>query len=117
MKTKFYQFRQNNSYGTFNIKEENGIGVFVIVEAENAGMANIRAQQIGLYFDGCDSGTDCPCCGDRWYKCDESDGSKKPQIYGSELSEQSAKDSSYPNSIFIHYIDKPFEHFNGGVTP
>ena len=58
----FYQYRQNNSGGSFD--EEMGLVVFV--EAGAAEEADHRAKGIGIYFNGVDSGSDCPCCGDRW---------------------------------------------------
>ncbi|MFE4367966.1 MULTISPECIES: DUF7296 family protein [unclassified Streptomyces] len=58
----FYEFHQNNSGGGFDYDEDNGISVYVIIEAGSADVANARAEKIGLYFDG---EGDCPCCGDR----------------------------------------------------
>lgn len=48
----FYEFRQNNSGGVFEIDESRGISLHVIVEADTAEEANERAQRIGLYFNG-----------------------------------------------------------------
>ena len=59
----FFEFRQNNSGGTFVYDEQKGISHSVIVEADSKDDAITRAEQIGLYFDG---EGDCPCCGDRW---------------------------------------------------
>lgn len=66
MKTKYFEFNQNNSGGSFEVDEKAGIGHSVIIEANNAIHANAIAENIGIYFNGCDSGSDCPCCGDRW---------------------------------------------------
>jgi hypothetical protein len=72
---KWYMYNQNNSGGSFTIYPEQGIGETVWVQARNPEEADQRAQGIGLYFDGCDSGQDCDCCdsgqdcdccGDRW---------------------------------------------------
>lgn len=86
----FYQFRQNNSGGSFDIDEERGISISVIVEADSYEEANRRAERIGLYFDGCQSGRDCSCCGDRWYEkwCDD-EGDEVPSNYGTPLVEAS----------------------------
>ena len=62
----FYVFRQNNSGGSWDIDELNGIGKIVIVEADNEDSAVEEAEKIGLYFDGVKKGLDCECCGDRW---------------------------------------------------
>lgn len=41
-----------------------------------------RAIYIGIYFNGCDTGADCTCCGDRWYaQGDDADGTDTPLIY------------------------------------
>ena len=69
---KFYTFRQNNSGGRF--KQNNEVDIKVVIEANNAEHANKRAEEIGIYFDGCSKGIDCPCCGDRWYEVYEIDG-------------------------------------------
>ena len=34
--------------------------------AHSAKQADAIAEQNGVYFDGCQEGLDCPCCGDRW---------------------------------------------------
>lgn len=78
--TKFYTFCQNNSGGSFDESAE--VGKYVIVEAVDALHANARAELLGIYFDGCSTGHDCSCCGDRWYRADERDGFDQPIIYG-----------------------------------
>lgn len=62
----FFVYAQNNSGGSFR-HDSRGISVNVIIEAPDAHYADNRAESIGIYFDGCDSGADCDCCGDRWY--------------------------------------------------
>lgn len=59
----WYNYRQNNSGGSFVYDEYSGISVNVWIEADNAVHADDRAINIGLYFDGDE---DCSCCGDRW---------------------------------------------------
>lgn len=76
----FYTFSQNNSGGSFDRSDV--LGDYVIVEAENARRANQRAEELGIYFNGVDSGSDCECCGDRWYEVSEYHGSASPEIYG-----------------------------------
>lgn len=65
VQTKFYEFRQNNSGGVFHRNKD--VDETVIIEAINAGQANSKAQNIGIYFNGCKDDMDCYCCGDRWY--------------------------------------------------
>ena len=110
MKTKFYEFIQNNSGGSFVNSEKDGICEYVIIEALNANDANNRAEDIGLYFDGCDNDIDCPCCGDRWYKVDESDGDDKPYIYGEPVYDIGK--SHFRNKCFIHFLDGKIEEIN-----
>lgn len=79
----FFEFRQNNSGGGFNIDESAGISVIVIVEADNANQANSKAEDIGLYFDGYG---DCSCCGNRWYsQWHDAEGHKVPSHYGEPI--------------------------------
>jgi hypothetical protein len=65
---KFYTFHQSNCYGAYETAVDIGIGVNVIIEAENPAVANDKAREIGLRLDvGCD------WC-DRWQSQDEEDG-------------------------------------------
>jgi hypothetical protein len=65
-----YEYRQNNSGGTYHIDHERGISCIVLIEAESPARANYHAESIGLYFGG---EGDCQCCGDRWYEASEYD--------------------------------------------
>lgn len=105
--TKFYEFRQNNTGGSFEILDKEGICEYVIIEANNAKEANKKAESIGIYFDGCDKDMDCPCCGDRWYTVDESDGSSVPSIYGEPV--EKMESTGFRNSCFVHYLDGTFK--------
>ena len=74
----FYTFNQNNSGGSYDINA--GINECVIIEADTAGEANDRAVSVGIYFNGCEDGRDCNCCGDRWYAQDSGDnGTEVPE--------------------------------------
>lgn len=76
----FYTFMQNNSGGYFRINDR--VTLYVIVEANNKDQANSLAESLGIYFDGCDDGFDCPCCGDRWYPAGKYiDSTDAPMIY------------------------------------
>jgi hypothetical protein len=63
---RFFNFRQNNSGGSWDFDAANGIGREVWIEASSADEANGRAEAIGLRFNGVALGFDCGCCGDRW---------------------------------------------------
>jgi hypothetical protein len=122
---RFFNFRQNNSGGSFDYIESEGITVNVIIEAKYAEDANITAIQKGLYFDGCSHGQDCSCCGDRWYRVDESEGTKVPMIYGEKLGTK-AKPSKYPSldrgwmesgkETAVHYADGRVEWYRKDNT-
>ncbi len=75
----YYDYRQNNSGGSFDIDDR--VTVNVIIEANSAEEADAMAETKGLYFDGCDDGPDCSCCGDRWYRAWDGDGKAVPEIY------------------------------------
>jgi hypothetical protein len=104
---RFYTYSQNNSGGGFKNSESNGISEYVIIEASSADHANKRAEEIGLYFDGCEDGRDCSCCGDRWSKADEYDGYEVPSLYGDPI--ENIKKSYFRKDYFIHYLDGTFE--------
>ena len=107
--TKFYSFSQNNSGGHFDIDEKRGINEYVIIEALNSNHANDRAEEIGLYFSGCDDGYDCPCCGDRWHRAWVNDGYDVPSIYGEPL--ENSKKTLFRDSVYVHYMDGEFKKF------
>lgn len=77
---KFYEFNQNNSGGSFDVDDK--VCHRVVVEADDPNEANHIAEDIGIYFDGCDNGMDCHCYGDRWYPADDYDGDTFPKEYG-----------------------------------
>ena len=65
METKFYEISQNNSGGSFVVDDK--LCHRLIIEAYSSDEANEIAESLGCYWDGVESGDDCPCCGDRWY--------------------------------------------------
>lgn len=115
----FFHYSQNNSGGKFDIDEDRGISVNVIVEAANSEEADCRAEEIGLYFNGADEGKDCSCCGDRWYTV-YGEGSEAPAYYG-ELIDFNApmpRESRFlikwagdkPEG-YVHYLDGTVKEF------
>lgn len=64
----FYEYRQNNSGGIFDI--DDFLTVRVVVEATSQKDAIEKGESMGIYFDGCEKEMDCSCCGDRWYEPD-----------------------------------------------
>jgi hypothetical protein len=113
----FYEFHQNNSYGVFDYNAVTGISQSVIVEADSVEEANMIAERIGLYFDGCDDGTDCSCCGDRWTaQWSDSSGDPVPSNYGVPLDDPDRKNQlswmGVNPSIFVHYKNGRVEAIN-----
>lgn len=95
MKTQFYTFSQNNSGGSFSYSKESGVTRYVIIEAVDVDDAVNRAENIGLYFNGVEDGSDCPCCGDRWSRPWSDESTDEPLLYGHHPSEHQAKGASY----------------------
>lgn len=74
----FFHFHQNNSGGRYVGPTD------VIIEAENAQEANSLAtssRRVEIYFDGCSSGRDCYCCGDRWTRAEDDAAKSEPCWY------------------------------------
>ncbi len=61
----FYEFKQNNSGGSFVVDDK--LCSRLVIEAKDSYTATKIAEDLGCYWDGCEEGIDCPCCGDRWY--------------------------------------------------
>lgn len=78
-----YLFEQHNSGGVFHCNDK--ICHRVFIEAYDLDGAIDFATDIGIYFDGCDIGADCPCCGDRWYRPFDTDELVFPIKYSKEI--------------------------------
>lgn len=102
---KFFQFRQNNSGGSFDFDKNNGISVIVIIEAPDANVANAIAEGKGIEFD-----SGCPCCGDRWDRMDSCDGDEVPTYYKDPVLTSPkpnytwGQEKQMPEG-YIHYLD------------
>ena len=79
----FFTYHQNNSGGSFAVGDS--VAHTVIIEAKTAEQADSKAQEIGIYFNGCEEEIDCPCCGDRWTTACE--GTTTPLIYSTPAEE------------------------------
>ena len=82
---KFFHYSQNNSGGSFDI--DDSVAHHVIIQAVSAQHADQIAIDIGIYFDGCENGQDCSCCGDRWYSAQGDEGTEAPLLYGADPAE------------------------------
>lgn len=91
----WFEYVQNNSGGHFNEP-----AIFVFVHAKNEDIANKIAFSSGVYFNGCDDGVDCSCCGDRWnspFNC----GELMPEIDLDSFYLKCARESNIPFAIFL----------------
>lgn len=105
-RTMFWEFNQNNSGGSFVFDEKRGLTHYVIIEAKSRDEAISRAEDIGIYFNGCDDGRDCSCCGDRWYPPYQDAGDPEPTVYGKSF--KTAKLSRWMKKgkeICVHYLN------------
>jgi len=68
--THFFHIDQNNSGGSFTVNDKLCHRLFI--EAADSREANRIARDLGCYWNGCDEGMDCECCGDRWYPASNS---------------------------------------------
>lgn len=106
---KWYQFRQNNSGGRFT--QNDSVGTYVLIQARSGEEANDLAEdKAGIYFNGCDDGQDCSCCGDRWYRTSSDDGDKEPLIYDTPVEDYFSSPSNGLRSFFnttavVYYFD------------
>lgn len=91
----WYEFDQNNSGGCFVIEPRIGIGPRVWIEADSVDQANDRAESLGIYFNGCEDGRDCDCCGDRWWPQWGHEGEVRPDI-------NVRYDFSWNDEVYLH---------------
>lgn len=100
--SKFYTFTQNNSGGYFD--NDDNVCELVIIEAKSVEQVNNKALDVGIYFNGVDTGEDCSCCGDRWSEMWDEDGGKEvPMIYNTPVKE--AGSSIFRDKCIIHYLN------------
>lgn len=65
METKFFEFSQNNTGGSFVTDSKLCHRLFIEASSEDEAIS--KAEDLGCYWNGVDEGYDCECCGDRWY--------------------------------------------------
>lgn len=108
-KTKFYSFGQNNSGGFWKDP-----AIQLIIEASSYSEAEKIAYDYGVYFNGCDEGIDCECCGDRWSTSWNEEGFDKPGVYTSgdwEEHRRRAPQDRVP-SLMIVYANGEIKKYN-----
>jgi hypothetical protein len=100
----WFQFNQNNSGGSFVRDPNEGIGPILWIEAHSARHANERAEALGIYFDGVDSG-------DRWHPAWDDDGQLEPKIHypiSDEKGWVALGSFSFNDVIYIHPLEGKF---------
>jgi hypothetical protein len=115
----FFHFSQNNSGGSFVYDYERGLTHQVVIEADNAKQANLQAELIGIYFDGCAKDRDCNCCGDRWYPQYSNDGTPEPTVYGAVLEIDRFKSEGWMapgRETVVHFADGTRKWYNSDNT-
>lgn len=88
---KFYEFKQNNSGGSFIANDKVCNRLFI--EAKDVNEANRKAEELGCYWNGVSIGLDCPCCGDRWDETYENNN----------INLNKWKEKGYRIGIYSHY--------------
>ena len=110
MSARWFYFDQNNSGGSFVHDEMRGIGLGLFIEAESAESANDRAENVGVYFNGCNDDRDCACCGDRWSSA-WGEGDAEPNRYSEKwraVAEGEVPDTDCGLPLYIHPLNGPF---------
>jgi hypothetical protein len=113
----YFHFSQNNSGGSFDFSEEQGLTHHVVIEAKDSQDANVTAIMKGLYFDGCSQGMDCSCCGDRWSRVGEwgeTNGDAEPMVYDQPVGAFSDSFGGWMpdgKEIAVHHADGRIEWF------
>jgi hypothetical protein len=97
----FFIWNQNNSGGHFVV--DDNLTWRVVIEADTYKQAEYKALNLGIYYNGCDDGRDCSCCGDRWYNGSELDTENQTLVeYLQEYADEYGWESP---SVIIHYAD------------
>lgn len=108
----FYTFNQNNSGGAFD--RDAHVDQFVVIEGDSIEQITKRAQKWGIYFDGCNKGFDCECCGDRWSTpWSDAELDEVPSTYGQPITKIKDKQTKSTN-VVIHYAKGKVKY---GINP
>lgn len=111
---KYFEFCQNNSGGSFDVDEK--LCHRLIIQAETELTAIEKVQDMGVYFDGCEKGIDCDCCGDRWYEPSEVDIKRSANAYKKKFKNIEQYAQHMANEYGWTYPDVRIFYANGAMT-
>ncbi len=94
-----YSFRQNNSGGYYNLPAKH----IIVKDAKDSEHATEIALASGMYLGGVAAGTDCSCCGDRWYGIDSEFNTVEDAIEDANESDFGSKE--VPQYIIVDELD------------
>tara|TARA_R110000824_G_C15028830_1_gene659134 strand:- start:30 stop:356 length:327 start_codon:yes stop_codon:yes gene_type:complete len=99
-----YSFRQNNSGGYYTQPAKN----IIVKDAKDSEHATEIALAAGMYTNGVAGGSDCSCCGDRWYGlADEWDTMENAllAITDKDVQQDSMRNGGVPHYIVVDDLD------------
>ena len=99
-----YTYRQNNSGGYYCQPAKH----IIVKDARDEEHATEIAMAAGMYFHGVADGSDCSCCGDRWYNiADEYDSLENAllDITRDDIRRDSMRSDGVPHYIVVDELD------------
>ena len=99
-----YMFRQNNS-GGYYCKPAKHI---IVKNARDSEHAHEIALASGMYLNGVAAGSDCSCCGDRWYGMDTEFNTMEDallDITRDDILRDSMESDNVPHYIVVDDLD------------
>ena len=99
-----YSFRQTNSGGYYCQPAKH----IIVKNARDEEHATEIAMAAGMYFHGVAAGSDCSCCGDRWYNiADEYDSLEDAllDLTRDDILRDSMRSDGVPHYIVVDELD------------
>ena len=99
-----YSFRQNNSGGYYCQPAKH----IIVKDARDEEHATEIAMAAGMYFHGVAAGSDCSCCGDRWYGLADEYGTMEDAllyITRDDMLRDSMQADGVPHYIVVDELD------------
>ena len=99
-----YSYRQNNSGGYYCQPAKH----ILVKNARDEEHATEIAMAAGMYFHGVAAGSDCSCCGDRWYNiADEYDSLEDAllDLTRDDILRDSMQSDNVPHYVVVDDLD------------